>query len=172
MSPASFWLVIIVATLVAGCQPHQADVVVNGRTMGTTFTVRVADCPLPDCNEQLDARITARLTELNSMLSHYDPESNLNWFRELIRIRNGSPALKYGDFRLLRSPDGLLAFTRSTPEEKVYGVFNLSTAASKWKPRAAKLFMAASIGFEGKIDKVPASLPAFSGYVATTGTAD
>ena len=102
-------------------------------------------------------------------LQQNDPESNLNYFRELIRIRKDSPALKYGDFNLLDAAEDLLAFTRSTPGETVYAVFNLSNETVKWQSAdAAMLFIMASAGFDSKIDQVPNSLPAFSGYVART----
>ena len=102
-----------------------------------------------------------------------DPDSTLNYFRALIRTRRSSPALKYGDFTLLDAADGVLAFTRTTDEEIAVGVFNLATEPRAWRPQGdAKLFITASAGFGRNIDSVPGSLPAFSGYIASSGVDD
>jgi len=106
-------------------------------------------------------------------LQEQDPDSTLNFFRELLRLRKGSPALKYGDFTLVEAPEGVLAFTRVTGVETAVGVFNLSGVAVEWSPgQAEKLFITASTGFDPTIDALPGKLPAFSGYIATTGVVD
>lgn len=74
------WLTVIVATFVAGCQSGRTDVVITDRTMGTTYTVRIAGCALADCEGHYRALIGARLAELNGIFSHYDPDSELSRF--------------------------------------------------------------------------------------------
>jgi alpha-glucosidase len=47
-----------------------------------------------------------------------DPQSLLNSYRLLIRIRKKNPALINGDFRIIKSPKGCLAFFREVPGKK------------------------------------------------------
>jgi thiamine biosynthesis lipoprotein len=53
----------------------------EGHTMGTTFTVRAAHCPLINC-DSLTAQIDNRLTVLTQRLSHYKADSELSVFNE------------------------------------------------------------------------------------------
>ena len=46
-----------------------------------------------------------------------DPDSVLNFFKELINLRKASPALRYGNLEFIDAPEGLLAFTRSHGDE-------------------------------------------------------
>jgi alpha-amylase len=58
-----------------------------------------------------------------------DPSSLLSYYRQLIRLRHSSAALKKGDFKLLTSGDRnapVLAFVRQSGKEKVLVVHNLS----------------------------------------------
>jgi len=80
MKLARSWPVVIVAIIGAGCQPANVTVDADGRTMGTTWTVRVSDCTLPDCSTALPALISRRLDELNAVFSHYDPASEVSAF--------------------------------------------------------------------------------------------
>lgn len=64
---------------VAACAPAE-DVVVSGATMGTSYSVRVADCELPDCANQVRALAEARLAELTQALSHYAADSDISRF--------------------------------------------------------------------------------------------
>jgi glycosidase len=55
-----------------------------------------------------------------------DPGSLLSRYRDLIRVRKASPALRRGDLQLLRSDPGVLAFVRRSGGEAVLVVHNLS----------------------------------------------
>ena len=97
-----------------------------------------------------------------------EPNSALNFFKKLIRIRKGSGALKYGEFALLEAPEGILAFTRTAGDEIVVGVFNLTKKAADWKPFPdTKVLIDASAGLNCPDRLPPETLPAFSGYIGS-----
>jgi alpha-glucosidase len=57
-----------------------------------------------------------------------DPHSMLHFTRRLLAVRKGSEALKAGEATLLESPDGVLAFERAAPGERVRCYFELAGA--------------------------------------------
>jgi thiamine biosynthesis lipoprotein len=61
--------------------PDKKGWVYTGHTMGTTFTVRAAACPLIEC-DSLNPAIDNRLTVLTQHLSHYVPNSELSAFNK------------------------------------------------------------------------------------------
>jgi alpha-glucosidase len=48
-----------------------------------------------------------------------DPDSVLNLFRSLVRLRKETPALAVGSYRTLPAPEGVFSFERSHPEGAV-----------------------------------------------------
>ncbi|MEM8591420.1 MAG: alpha-glucosidase family protein [Pseudomonadota bacterium] len=56
-----------------------------------------------------------------------DPESALNFYRRTIGFRKETPALRMGKTTFLNLPEPILAFRRSTPDQSLTCVFNLST---------------------------------------------
>ena len=54
-----------------------------------------------------------------------DPESVLNVTRKLLKVRRGSPALKWGDVSFFDGPESLLAMIRTCEEETLTCLFNL-----------------------------------------------
>ncbi len=63
--------------------------------------------------------------------------SSLLWrYRQLIRLRHGSEALRLGDLELLPSSGGLLAFVRRSGRQAVLVVHNLGTAPARAGPLA------------------------------------
>jgi thiamine biosynthesis lipoprotein len=75
---------ITAGILLAWLMPNASDEqgwVYEGRTMGTTFTVRAASCPLIDC-DSLNSSIDNRLTVLTQHLSHYATDSELSTFNK------------------------------------------------------------------------------------------
>jgi alpha-glucosidase len=48
-----------------------------------------------------------------------DPDSVLNLFRSLVRLRKETPALAVGSYRTLPAPEGVFSFERSHPEGTV-----------------------------------------------------
>jgi len=98
-----------------------------------------------------------------------NPESTLNFFKNLLQFRKSSAALKYGEFEVLDAPDSVLAFTRTSGDETVTGVFNLTKRPVSWQPPgkdATRIRATAGLVCSG--DKPPVSLEAFSGYIGTT----
>jgi glycosidase len=57
-----------------------------------------------------------------------DPSSLLSRYREILRARRGSAALRRGDLRILPAGPGTLAFLRRAGGETVLVVHNLSSA--------------------------------------------
>jgi glycosidase len=58
-----------------------------------------------------------------------DERSLLSWYRQLIRARRLSPALRLGDLALVRpsgAPSGILAFARRSPVDQVLVIHNLT----------------------------------------------
>ncbi len=48
-----------------------------------------------------------------------DPDSVLNLFRSLVRLRKETPALAVGAYRTLPAPEGVFSFERSHPDGTV-----------------------------------------------------
>jgi len=71
--------VALIALLVNGCSSEPPQILLEGRTMGTTWTVRVADVPEAE-QARLQPLLESRLDELSGRLSHFDPESELSAF--------------------------------------------------------------------------------------------
>lgn len=72
--------------LLAGCAeapPSEHPVLaLDGRTMGTTWSVRIAAPPEGFDAQTLQASIEQRLAEVNALMSTYDPGSQLSRFNE------------------------------------------------------------------------------------------
>jgi alpha-glucosidase len=62
------------------------------------------------------------------------PDSVLNGVRHLLRWRKAHPALVLGDIRFLDAPEPVLAFVRSSDEETLLAVYNLSASPVQWTP--------------------------------------
>jgi len=63
-----------------------------------------------------------------------DPASLRSRYRDLIRLRHASEALRRGDLEVLPAPEGLLAFARRGAGEAVLVLHNLSDAAATAGP--------------------------------------
>jgi len=55
-----------------------------------------------------------------------DPHSTLNHYRRFLRFRASSPALRHGRFKVVDSPDSIIAFERSEGDEHILCLFNTS----------------------------------------------
>jgi alpha-glucosidase len=53
-----------------------------------------------------------------------NPHSVFNFYRALLRVRRGSPALSSGDFQALDANEGVLAYTRTNGGERLMVVMN------------------------------------------------
>lgn len=70
---------LLVFGLLAGCAETDDDLHLAGKTMGTTWSARLADCGHADC-AQLEEATNERLEELTRRLSHYEADSELTTF--------------------------------------------------------------------------------------------
>jgi len=66
-----------------------------------------------------------------------DPASLLHWTREVLALRNATPALRSGTITFLDTPDDLLAFERTQDGQQRLCVFNLGTGPVAWRPADA-----------------------------------
>ena len=63
-----------------------------------------------------------------------DPDSLLNLTRHLLAFRHASDALMRGDARVIEASETILAIERSTPDETILCVFNMSAEPVEWRP--------------------------------------
>jgi len=63
--------------------------------------------------------------------------SLLAWTRQVLALRNGSPALRTGDIAFLNAPGELLAFERMGEGERLLCIFNLGDSAQHFAPEGA-----------------------------------
>lgn len=75
-----------------------------------------------------------------------DPDSILNFYRQLIALRKSSEVLKYGDFTLLLPEDPqLFAYSRSLGEEKVLVCCNFSDREADFQFPEGKILLSDSL---------------------------
>jgi alpha-glucosidase len=63
-----------------------------------------------------------------------DPDSLLNLTRHLLAFRHASDALMRGDARVIEASEMVLAIERSTADETMLCVFNMSPESVEWRP--------------------------------------
>lgn len=85
-----------------------------------------------------------------------DPDSILNHFRRLIRLRKQLPALRYGSLEFIDAPEDVLAFARTYEGQRVHCVFNLGDSAPSWSPGKLVLHAGAGLGDRGPGEQLPA----------------
>ena len=68
----------------------------------------------------------SNFTTINVEKQLLEPDSVLNYYKRMIKLRNGNPALLAGDFEEVYQKGGVFAFSRSLGNERVYAVFNIS----------------------------------------------
>ena len=67
--------------LLSACTPAQRAETLSGRTMGTTYSIRIADAGLNRrALQDLQADINAVLAEVNRQMSTYQPDSEIARF--------------------------------------------------------------------------------------------
>ena len=74
-------LLILAATSITGCDQQNVSLNLDGPTMGTHWSVRLAECSDSQC-KNLHADIEHRLFELNQNLSHYEADSEVWRFNQ------------------------------------------------------------------------------------------
>ncbi|WP_462247796.1 alpha-amylase family glycosyl hydrolase [Ekhidna sp.] len=70
--------------------------------------------------------------ETNNVASEQKDGSSLfQWYRKLIQLRSSTAALQTGDYELISSSSSVLAFKRSTDEDQLYTLVNLSGSSQE-----------------------------------------
>jgi alpha-glucosidase len=93
--------------------------------------------------------------------------SMLHFVRKLISIRRESGALRVGSIAFHRNPEGVIAFSREFEGERLVCVFNVGESEKSWSGQdLSRMTVAISTGAGHDGARPPASLPAFSGYIA------
>jgi oligo-1,6-glucosidase len=72
-------------------------------------------------------KVNPNYTECNVELQEKDPESVLNYFRKMIKVRKANPVLLYGRYHLLdREHKQVYSYTRTLGDEKFLIILNFS----------------------------------------------
>ena len=72
-------------------------------------------------------RVNNNYPTYNVLVEQEDPESLLNWYKQLIAIRNQEPALRLGDYKsIISSASSVMAFLRHYQDESIMVVVNTS----------------------------------------------
>lgn len=76
------WLFVSVALVLGACDPgsEQQVVALRGSTMGTTYSVQIVEPPAELDRNALAEHIEMRLSEINELMSTYQPGSELSRF--------------------------------------------------------------------------------------------
>ncbi len=75
--------------------------------------------------------------DLNVDSQQADPDSVLQFARQVVTLRRAHPALSTGAIELVEAPDGVLAFSRRSGDSEVICVFNMDTVPAKFSLTAA-----------------------------------
>jgi len=79
-------------------------------------------------------KVNPNYVECNAEAQDKDPDSILNYFRKMIRVRKGNPALLYGHYHLLdKNHKEVYAYTRTLGDEKFLVVLNFSKEEINYK---------------------------------------
>ncbi|MCG6898198.1 MAG: FAD:protein FMN transferase [Thiocapsa sp.] len=81
-------VVLLVALTLSGCSRQPELVEITGRTMGTSYSVKLVDLPPGLSPAALQAEIDAHLEHVNGLMSTYRPDSDLSRF-------NASPSTEW-----------------------------------------------------------------------------
>ncbi|WP_255552000.1 alpha-glucosidase [Erythrobacter crassostreae] len=97
-----------------------------------------------------------------------DASSMVSYTRSLLTLRNSLSALVTGDSQLLDTPDGIVAFVRTSDEGEILCAFNLDTNPVDWSPpaRFQSGRMIADQNRANATGAIPGRIEARSGYWA------
>ena len=80
---------------------------------------------------RLGKKVNGNYTEINVAAQNEAPNSILNHFRKMTKIRKDNPVLVYGDYELLQKEHPTIyAFTRTLDDEKILVMLNFSQETS------------------------------------------
>lgn len=114
---AGITLLIGVLGAMCGCTDQAASIAaLDGRTMGTTYSVQLSPAPDPATLDELRGAIEARLAEVNGQMSTYLPDSDLSRF-------NTSTST---DWHEVPAPLAALVAQAHTISERSAGVYDVT----------------------------------------------
>ncbi|HEV2365473.1 MAG TPA: alpha-amylase family glycosyl hydrolase [Caulobacteraceae bacterium] len=93
------------------------------------------------------------------------PDSFLQFTRRLIALRAAHPALRLGEARVLRAPDGVLAIERSWQGERLLCLINLGDQPAEFESGGQAAGVEDFLG--GSVERGRARLASFAGAVAS-----
>ena len=91
-----------------------------------------------------------------------DPGSQLAYTRRVLALRNANEALLSGTMHVIEASEAVLAFERSTPDQRLLCVFNLGSEPCAWQPPDAPHWDI--IECSAKVDSW--NLPGLTGLIA------
>jgi len=97
-----------------------------------------------------------------------NPGSILNFTRRLLALRRNSRALRLGSVAFLDAPEDVIAFRRDHDGETVVCAVNIGGNKIEWTaPPTLLLSIRESVALGDSVAAPPATMPAWSGYLAT-----
>lgn len=135
-----------------------------------------ARTPMPWVHDAINAGFSSRKPWLPVFGMHpplsvdvqeQDKHSVLNFVRDVIVLRRGSPALLYGATHVLDAPGDCIAFHRRHDDEELLCVFNLGQTEVRWTPPNSNKFHVILNLIKAKNNAPrPDIIPPLSGYLA------
>ena len=79
-------------------------------------------------------KVNPNYKKLNAASQEKDPNSTLNYFRKMVKLRKALPELVYGKYELIdKDNEKIYAYTRTLNGKKVLVLLNFSTSKSKFE---------------------------------------
>ena len=115
--------------------------------------------------------IAADATRVNVAAQRDDPASLLSFYRRLIWMRRGSPALRAGTYRTLPAPRGVFAYLREANDEHLAIAINFTDREARVRlgTGAAPILLSTQHGRDGELDLAAVALAPNEGIVARIG---
>ncbi|MEL6364430.1 MAG: alpha-glucosidase family protein [Pseudomonadota bacterium] len=110
--------------------------------------------------------VDPRHAALSADAQETDPGSVLNAHRSFLKLRAAAPALRTGDIRFLRQSDAVCAFERSSADQTLLCMVNLSETAVDIAAPAGRWRRLAAANLDDGTSSLPLALPPFAGFVA------
>ena len=115
-------------------------------------------------------KVNPNYLELNAAAQENDPDSCLNYFRRLVRLRKEEPTLIYGQYTLLdKDNPHVFAYTRELAGKKLLILLNFKDkpatlkAARDWKRATPVLGNYASLSTNGHLQPFEAAIYELAG---------